>query len=225
MRSRFVLPAVVVAGALLLGACSSGDHSGMDGMDGMDQTDMSAMENMGDMAGMSQSETSISIPVGAAFNATDVAFAQGMIPHHAQAVEMSDLALANSSNPEVLALATEIKAAQSPEIAQMTAWLTEWGQSVPDPAADMDMNMSGSGGMMMSGMMSESDMSALSAASGTVFDRMFLEMMVRHHEGAVQMAEEELANGRYQPTLDLATAIVASQTAEILRMQALLASL
>jgi uncharacterized protein (DUF305 family) len=109
----------------------------------------------------------------------------------------------------------------------MTAWLTEWGQPVPDPSAGMDMNMDmgGAGGMMMSGMMSESDMATLAAATGTEFDRLFLEMMVRHHEGAVEMAEQELANGRYQPTLDLATGIVASQTAEILRMQALLATL
>lgn len=224
MRTRLVLPAVVVAAGLLLGACSSsGDHNGMDGMntDGSGTMDMGSMDN-GAGGG---STTSLNIPEGADFNATDVAFAQGMIPHHGQAVQMADMALAISTNAEVRSLAEQIKAAQSPEIEQMTTWLTDWGQSVPDPNAMMDDNMDHSGGMMMSGMMSAADMARLENASGTDFDRMFLEMMVLHHEGAIEMAEQQLADGMYQPTKDLAQAVITGQQAEIEEMNALIATL
>ena len=71
------------------------------------------------------------IPESANFNATDVGFAQGMIPHHAQAVEMADLALEKSTNADVLALAKQIKASQNPEIQTMSGWLQSWGQKVP----------------------------------------------------------------------------------------------
>ncbi len=165
------------------------------------------------------STTTIDVPEGAEFNAADVAFAQRMIPHHAQAVVMAEMALDTSTNDDVLELAEQIRAAQSPEIEQMTTWLTDWDQSVPDAEADMG----GSGGM--SGMMSETDMDGLRAATGSGFDRMFLEMMVIHHEGAIEMAEEELAEGLYQPTKDLAQAVITGQQAEIETMNGLLSDL
>ena len=229
MRTRLVLPAALVAGALLLGACSSSDHDGMGDMNG--QMDNGQMGNgqIGDMGSMGtaggQGSTTIVIPEGAEFNAIDVYFAQGMIPHHAQAVQMADMALEVSANPDVKALAEQIKAAQSPEIEQMTTWLTDWDQTVPDPNAIMEDNMDHSGGMMMSGMMSAADMTRLGNAAGMDFDRMFLEMMILHHEGAIEMAEQQLAEGKYQPTKDLSQAVITGQQAEIDEMNALIASL
>lgn len=221
MRTRLVVPAAIAAVGLFLGACSSSDDH-----DGMNASTDSSMD-MGS-AGTNDgggSTTTLAIPDGAAFNATDVYFAQGMIPHHGQAVQMADMALEISTNPDVTTLAEQIKAAQSPEIEQMTTWLTDWDQTVPDPDAVMDDNMDGAGGMMMSGMMSAADMARLGNATGTDFDRMFLEMMVLHHEGAIEMAEQELADGKYQPTKDLAQAVITGQQAEIEEMNTLIAGL
>lgn len=220
MRTRLLIPAAVVVAGLFLGACSSSsDHDGMD-MNGSDSTmDMGSMDSSG------SSTTTLNIPEGADFNATDVAFAQGMIPHHGQAVQMADMALATSTNPDIKALAEQIKAAQSPEIEQMTAWLTDWDQTVPDPNAMMDDNMDHSGGMMMSGMMSAADMARLENATGADFDRMFLEMMVLHHEGAIEMAEQQLAEGKIQAVKDLSQAVITGQQAEIEEMNALIAAL
>jgi uncharacterized protein (DUF305 family) len=227
VRTRLLLPATVIAAGLILGACSSSDHDGMGDMNG-NNTPMND-GSMGDMGSMGKSgqgsTTALVIPDGAEFNATDVYFAQGMIPHHGQAVQMADMALEVSTNPDVKALAEQIKAAQSPEIEQMTTWLTDWDQSVPDPNAVMDDNMDGAGGMMMSGMMSAADMARLDNATGSDFDRMFLEMMILHHEGAIEMAERELAEGKYQPTKDLAQAVITGQQAEIEEMNTLIASL
>lgn len=221
MRTRLVLPAVIAVAGLTLGACSSSDdHNGMNSS-GAGMDDMGSM-GTGNAPG---STTTLDIPEGAEFNATDVAFAQGMIPHHAQAIEMADMALEISTNPDVTVLAEQIKAAQGPEIDQMTTWLTDWDQTVPDPDAPMDENMDSAGGMMMTGMMSEADMARMGNATGTDFDRMFLEMMILHHEGAIEMAEQELADGKYQPTKDLAQAVITGQQAEIEEMNALIDSL
>lgn len=217
MRTRLILTAIVAVLGLTLGACSSSDDQGGANSD----SSMDGMGSMGD-SDAEASTTTADIPDGAAFNATDVSFAQGMIPHHAQAVQMADMAIEVSTDPDVIALAEQIKAAQSPEIEQMTAWLTEWDQTVPDPNAVMDDNMDDAGGMMMSGMMSAADMTRLGEASGTDFDRMFLEMMILHHEGAIEMAEQELADGKYQPTKDLAQAVITGQQAEIEEMNTLI---
>jgi len=221
VRTRLVLPAVIAVAGLTLGACSSSDDH-----DGMNSTD-TTMDGMGSMGtdDAQGSTTTLDIPDGAEFNATDVAFAQGMIPHHAQAIQMADMALEISTNPDVTALAEQIKAAQSPEIDQMTTWLTDWDQTVPDPDAPMDENMDGAGAMMMTGMMSEADMARLGNATGADFDRMFLEMMILHHEGAIEMAEQQLAEGKYQATKDLAQAVITGQQAEIEEMNTLIAGL
>lgn len=220
VRTRLLVPTVVVAAALVLGACSSGDHDSMDDMSSSDSGGMAMGSE--DPSGAA---STLDIPDGADFNATDVAFARGMIPHHGQAVQMADMALDVSTNAEVRALADQIKAAQSPEIEQLTAWLTAWGQDAPDPNAMMEDEMNQSDGMVMSGMMSAADMARLGNSAGTEFDRMFLEMMVVHHEGAIEMAEQELDEGKYQPTKDLAAAVIAGQQAEIGEMNALLAAL
>jgi uncharacterized protein (DUF305 family) len=155
-----------------------------------------------------------------AYNDADVQFAQRMIPHHQQAIEMSDLALANATSPHVIDLASRIKAAQDPEIKQMTGWLNEWGKPVEtsDDVSGMD---HGSGGDTM-GMMTDAEMAQLQAATGAQLDQMFLEMMVRHHEGAIEMAKEAQSEGKFPEARRMADSIVTSQQAEIDEINTLL---
>ncbi|WP_238325095.1 DUF305 domain-containing protein, partial [Rhodococcoides fascians] len=138
---------------------------------------------------------------------------------HAQAVEMADMADGRTDNPDVLSLASAIAGAQQPEMDQMTAWLTEWGQ--PAPSADMD-QMGGMDHSSGSGMMTAQDMDALMAASGPEFDRQWLTMMIAHHTGAIEMANTEIADGSNPDALEMARAIVATQQQEIETMQRLL---
>ncbi|MEO8330350.1 MAG: DUF305 domain-containing protein [Candidatus Nanopelagicales bacterium] len=154
----------------------------------------------------------------------DIAFAQLMIPHHTQAIEMADLALQYGNTKEVKALASQIKAAQDPEIAQMTQWLGEWNAPLQMPGSD-DSGMPGMdmGGMSASGMMSEDEMNALAQARGADFDRMWLQMMIAHHEGAVAMAEQVLTTTDDEQVKALAENVVSGQNAEIDTMQQLLA--
>jgi uncharacterized protein (DUF305 family) len=152
------------------------------------------------------------------FSNTDVMFAQMMIPHHQQAVEMSDLALAISTNPKVLALAQKIRDAQAPESELMKSWLTKAGADTTMGHEMHDMGM-GMGGM--DGMMSEDKMTALAQATGTAFDTLYLEGMIAHHEGALQMVKM-IANSSNADVLKLGEEIVAGQTAEIAQMKTML---
>ncbi|WP_280798365.1 DUF305 domain-containing protein [Aurantimicrobium minutum] len=147
------------------------------------------------------------------FSSNDIMFAQMMIPHHQQAVDMSTLAETRSTNPEILALAVQIKDAQAPEIKQMTAWLESAG-------AGMDMGHD----MGMGGMLTNEQMTALSNASGAEFDKLYLQGMIAHHEGAIQMAKMiEDSNNAEAKTL--AANIVKSQSAEIEKMKQMLAGM
>lgn len=160
-----------------------------------------------------------SIDSGAAatdHNAADVEFAQGMIPHHEQAVEMADMAIAKAADQAIKDLATTIKQAQGPEIITMRGWLDGWGEGAAEAGGHgADMDTSG-------GMMSDQEMGELDKASGAAFDRLFLTMMIRHHEGAIDMAKAELDEGTYPPAKALATQITTSQAAEIDVMKGLL---
>jgi uncharacterized protein (DUF305 family) len=150
------------------------------------------------------------------FNDPDIAFVTQMIPHHKQAVEMADILLGKTGvDSRVVDLATQIKAAQGPEITTMTAWLKSWGQPSPEP---MD-------GMAMNGMMSQDDMDALTKASGPESSKLFLTQMIQHHQGAIDMAKEELSTGQNADALALATTISDAQTAEIATMNDILATL
>ncbi len=177
-------------------------------------------------------------------NSADVAFVTGMIPHHEQAVEMSDLILAQpvsaaGSNAEVRALAQQIADAQAPEVELMETWLKGWGMGSDTVTDDGGMNMGGGekdghdmsghssdGGEMdageMNGMMTESQMNELSQATGAELDQLYLELMIAHHEGAIEMAQTELKDGRNPAALKLAQEIIDTQQAEIKQMQALL---
>lgn len=160
--------------------------------------------------------------VTAEFNEADVAFAQGMIPHHVQAIEMAELASDRAESDEVKDLAARIEAGQGPEIEVMTGWLQSWGEPVePDGMDGMD-GMDHGG---MSGMMSDEDMTALADADGADFDRQFLEMMAEHHRGAIEMAEVELDEGESPDALQLAQLIMDTQTEEIVEIEELLAAL
>ena len=153
----------------------------------------------------------------------DITFAQLMIPHHEQAVQMADIALQRATSPEVTDLATQIKAAQDPEIQQMRGWLQQWGAPEQMDGVDgMDHGDMDMGGQTAGGMMSDEDMGALMDASGADFDRMWLTMMIAHHEGAIEMAEQVKAQSTTPDVTALADAIVAGQTTEIDTMQQLL---
>ena len=161
-------------------------------------------------------------------NAQDISFVQEMIPHHQQAVVMADLALAQAASPAVKALATQIKAAQAPELLTMTGWLAAWGQPTSAPSssdmAGMDHTGMDMGDSTSMGMMSDKELADLGAASGTAFDRMWLTMMIAHHQGAVSMADQEIAQGSNPDVIALAQSIMTGQTAEIATMKELLAA-
>ena len=168
----------------------------------------------------SSSDTTISstTPVTAEFNGADVMFAQMMIPHHEQAIEMSDMALDpnTGASESIIALATQIKNAQDPEIAQMTSLLQTWGKALTADHSGMDHSS------MMSGMLSTEEMAKLGALTGTAFDTAWAKGMIAHHEGAVEMAQDVHADGSNKEVRTLAQAIVSTQTAEIATLRALL---
>ncbi len=177
----------------------------------------SSTDGAGGHSGMTGSSAASAAPTGS--RAGDVAFAQQMIPHHQQAVEMADLALTCAQSPQIKTLATAIKKAQDPEIATMTDWLTRWKAPLAMSGDMGGMDMGGSG----TGMMSDTDMASLGAARGAAFDKMWLAMMVAHHTGAVAMAQQVLAATKDAQVKALADAIVKGQTAEIATMQQILA--
>lgn len=159
-------------------------------------------------------------------NDADVTFATDMLQHHAQALSMVDLTEGRTLDPEVQQLAEQIREAQAPEIDTMTAWLTDWDEEIPDITSDHDMGDMGESmkGMDsdMPGMMTADEMTALGKAPDAEFQTMWLEMMVQHHEGAVEMAKTETEDGQYKPAVDLADTIISSQSEEIDTMKDLL---
>ncbi|OIJ23721.1 DUF305 domain-containing protein [Nocardioides luteus] len=169
-------------------------------------------------------------------NKADVTFATDMIQHHAQAMSMVDLTMDRDLEPEVRELADAIQAAQGPEIETMSGWLQEWGEEVPSTMrdhvnggheghGDEDSSMSDSMEGMdddMPGMMSAEDMDDLENASDAEFSDLWLEMMIEHHQGAIEMSETEQDKGRFKPAVDLAATIIESQSSEIDTMEKLL---
>lgn len=173
-----------------------------------------SMQGMDMGSGSAADSSSPSTSKASAHNDPDVAFATDMTAHHQQAIEMADMLLKKTGvDPKVTALAQDIKNAQGPEISTMTGWLKAWGQPTSMP------------GMTMNGMMSDSDMKALDSASGADAGKLFLTQMTQHHQGAIDMANEEISTGKYADAVALAKKIVAAQTAEIAKMKDLLASM
>lgn len=188
-RSPFA--AGVLAAALALGGCAAGADDQPSGH------------------GAAGSE-----PAAAPANSADIMFAQMMIPHHEQALVMSEIVLDEPGlDAEVAALAEQIRDAQAPEIAQLEDWLEEWGEPREAPAGHAH---------GMDGMLSEAQLAELEAADAEAASTRFLEQMIAHHEGAVSMAEEHLAAGAHEGALALSQRIVDGQSAEIERMRELL---
>ncbi len=156
----------------------------------------------------------------------DEMFMQMMIPHHAQALEMTDLAAEHATDRRVSLLAERISAAQGPEISMMAAWLEERDLEVPRASDDpMDFDHGEHGHMEMAGMLTQAQLGRLGTARGVEFDRLFLRYMIGHHEGAVQMADETAGGGLDVRVGEARDDISSSQTAEIARMEQLLAEL
>jgi len=153
----------------------------------------------------------------AGFNDADVMFAQMMIPHHEQAIEMSDIALDPTvgASDAVKNLATRIKAAQDPEITKMKAFLTTWKERLT-PDSSMDHSD------MMSGMLSADEITKLSTLRGAEFDRAWMTGMIAHHEGAIEMAKDVLKDGKDSAVRTLANLVATVQDSEILEMKKLL---
>jgi uncharacterized protein (DUF305 family) len=199
MKKSLTISATVLAAALALAGCSAGSGG------------------TGSSASTSSASTSSPRPAAtsATHNGFDTLFAQGMIPHHRQAVDMSEMMLGKQGiDARITALATKIKAAQGPEIDTMTGWLRAWNE--PNQMA---------GGHAMSGMMGDDDLRKLEAAQGPEAARLFLTQMIAHHEGAVEMANAEVRSGRDAAAVLLARDIAAAQTTEIAEMKQLLAGL
>jgi uncharacterized protein (DUF305 family) len=158
------------------------------------------------------------------FSPADARFMQDMIPHHHQAVEMAALVAERTNRQELIDVAGRIDKSQADEIEFMQRWLRERGEHVPDPTAHQGMHTSHT----MAGMATPEQMAELATLKGTAFDRLFLQLMIPHHEGAVKMVEEllEQPGSAYDPVLfEFTTDITNDQTAEIERMNALLVSL
>ncbi len=172
--------------------------------------------------GARSSSTSSSSAPSVAGRSGDVAFAQDMIPHHRQAVEMAAMALAPTAraSAQVRALATRIRSEQSPEIATMTHWLTSWHAAVPSQGAMAGMGASGPDGMP--GMMTGAQMKQLGRAGGPAFDRQWLTMMTAHHQGALTMARAVLRTTHDPSVRTFADGVVRAQQAEINRMRSIL---
>jgi uncharacterized protein (DUF305 family) len=224
MRSRLVAStALILAGTLTIAACG-GDDDDAAGADTTQapvaaaaETTVAAPTSMVEITEAPGTDAPADSGATVDFNDADVTFAQGMIAHHEQAIEMADIALDPTigASVEVQDLATQIKAAQDPEIEAMTGWLTAWGQPVQmDTSGGHDMSS-------MEGVMTAEEMDALGAATGVEFDTMWLEMMIRHHEGAIAMAETVKASGSNADVLGLAEQIITTQQAEIEQMQVL----
>ncbi|WP_255482147.1 DUF305 domain-containing protein [Pseudarthrobacter sp. NBSH8] len=195
------LTAAAFAAAIALAGCgASGTGSGSSGTS---------------MPGMDHGSSSSGPAAAGDHYAADVMFAQSMIPHHSQAVQMSEMILEKQDIPaDVTPLATRIKEAQGPEIEKMTGWLTAWGESTQMHA-----------GHTMDGMMGAEDMAKLETAQGVEAARLFLTQMIAHHQGAVTMAKTETTDGKDAAALQLSKDIVSAQETEIKEMQQLLNTL
>ncbi len=205
----FVMDAVAVAVLVSVAACSSSDN------------------NQATQTSTTTVVVTSPSPEGAQpHNQADVTFAQQMIPHHQQAIQMSDVILAKQEiDPRVVDTANQIKVAQGPENEQMQGWLTQWGQRTPHSGSTTPSGSSMPSGPKMPGMMSDQEMTALQNSEGVEASKLFLTMMIHHHQGAITMAQTEQKSGQNAPALALAKSIITNQQQQIDTLQNILASL
>jgi uncharacterized protein (DUF305 family) len=193
-------PIAALAAALLLASCSG---QASDARTAQPQTDQPVITGQ---------------PAG--YNPDDVAFATNMIPHHQQAVELSALVPDRSTSTELIVLANQISAAQQPEINVMKVFLVQWTEGTGNPASS-DSGHAGHGSTMQ-GMVDAATIAKLESLNGAEFDKLWLESMISHHQGAIEMAKAELANGDNVDAKSLAANIVTTQEAEIGQMKQML---
>ena len=219
MKRSTTLTTLALASALALAGCGTSgaqEGAGTDAETAAPAASAPAATSTGAASGE---------PIAAEHNDADVMFAQMMLPHHEQAVEMSEMLLAKDDVPaEVAEFAQRVIDAQGPEIERMNDMLTAWEAEPLADAEDMD-GMDHGSGAGMSGMMSEEDMSALADARGTGAAQLYLEQMTVHHEGAVEMAQEQIEQGQNPQAVELARQVVADQEAEIAEMEQMLQEL
>jgi uncharacterized protein (DUF305 family) len=196
MSRRVAAGLAAVAAAVFLSSCSSPASDGHSGHEHADEPVITGQ------------------PAG--YNADDVAFATNMIPHHQQAVELSGLVPDRSTNAEVVALAQQISAEQQPEINVMKVFLVQWNEN-----PDTNSGHAGHGNTMQ-GMVDAATMTRLESLNGAEFDKLWLESMISHHQGAIEMAKAEIANGDNVDAKTLATNVVTTQEAEIGQMKQML---
>jgi uncharacterized protein (DUF305 family) len=200
MRRWVLFGAAALAALITVSACSSSGN----------QSATSGTSSAGTSAG------STSTPATSAHNQADVTFAQNGIPHHQQAIQMSDDILGKQGiDPRVVQLATQFKADEGPEIQQMQSFLSQWGQPTPSMTP----------GMEMPGMLPDQDIAALKNAQGVDASKRFLTGMIECHEGTIAMAEDEIKDGQYPPAVALAHSISTREQQENTTMQGILASL
>lgn len=227
MKRTMTLTALALASALTLTACGTGaqdENAVAEASATATSSAPAATPAATATATPSTTATGSAEEVSAEHNDADVMFAQMMIPHHQQAVEMSEMLLAKDEIPaEVAAFAQKVIDAQGPEIKRMNSMLTAWGQDPVDTDGMDGMEGMDHGGM--SGMMSEEDMAALEQAQGTEAARLYLEQMTAHHQGAIEMAQDEVEGGQTPQAVALAEKVVADQQAEITEMEQMLQEL
>jgi uncharacterized protein (DUF305 family) len=200
MRRWVLIGPAALAALVTITACSSSGN----------QSATSGTRSAGSSA------ASTATPATSAHNQADVTFAQNGIPHHQQAIPMSDDILGKQGiDPRVVQLATQMKADQGPELQQMQSWLSQWGQ----PTLSM------TPGMVMPGMLPDQDLAALKNAQGVDATKRFLTGMIECHEGTIAMAEDEIKDGQYPPAVALAHSISTREQQENTTMQGILASL
>ncbi|CAM3096755.1 DUF305 domain-containing protein [Saccharomonospora xinjiangensis] len=210
MKKSLIQAALATAAATMVAAVAAGCSGGGD----------EGAHQQGDPASRTNSSAQTQQE---SHNQADIAFVQGMIPHHEGAIEMADLAETRTDNPEILGLAERIRQAQGPEIEQMRGWLDAWGVGeMPGPGHDQEHGGHGQGHHEEMPGMGAEDMERLGNASGAEFDRLFLELMIEHHQGAVDMSRTVLSEGSNPEVKDLAQRIIDSQEAEIEDMRSLL---
>jgi uncharacterized protein (DUF305 family) len=182
----------------------------------------------GDDDGTGGAADPVKVPASEDFNGTDVTFATDMIPHHAQALSLVDLTLGRDVSPELLSLSEQVRDTRSAEIEQMADWLEEWGQPVPETSRD-HLNAEGHGDddgtdahHDLPGMLDEDRVQELADAGGAEFERTWVEMMIEHHEGAVEIAETEIAEGEHPDATAMAESILETQRAEIEQLESML---
>ena len=206
MKSLIAVVAAVPT-AVLLSSCSS----------------PASDEHAGHQQGSSSSQSSPAAqPAG--FNDQDVDFATNMIPHHQQAIEMAAMVPDRSTDPAVLKLASDISAAQGPEIETLKVFLVQWrqGADTPAPSESPDPHQAMDPSMDMQGMVDAAAIANLASLKGPEFDKLWMQSMISHHEGAIEMANAEIAGGANVDAKTLAQQIVTAQQGEITQMKQML---